>query len=80
MESGVLCKFNDEYFKCIEVIEYLVKYDDGKYFIDIGEVDVLIVGVLCIFKMLLSMYLVNKGYKIVNIFLVFEVVILDNVF
>lgn len=80
MESGALRKMNTEYFKRIEAIEYSVKYDDGKHFTDIGEADALIVGVSRTSKTPLSMYLANKGYKIVNIPLVPEVTIPESVF
>lgn len=80
LESGALRKLDENYFRRIEAMEYSVKYDDGKHFTDIGEVDALIVGVSRTSKTPLSMYLANKGYKIANIPLVPEVDIPDEVF
>lgn len=80
LESGALRKLDENYFRRIEAMEYSVKYDDGKHFIDIGEADALIVGVSRTSKTPLSMYLANKGYKIANIPLVPEVDIPDEVF
>lgn len=51
-------------------MEFVVKYDDGKDFCGFLEVDVVLLGVFRIFKMFLSLFLVNKNLKVVNLFLI----------
>lgn len=46
------------YKNCIEVINFLFVYDDGQLYKNLVEVDVILVGVLCSGKMLISLYLV----------------------
>lgn len=75
-ELGVLYYLNENYFKWIEVMEFVVKYDDGKDLWGFLEVDVLFFGVFWIFKILLSFFLVNKNLKVVNLLLIFEVYLL----
>lgn len=43
-------KLDEDYFKKVEVIEFVVKYDDGCDLRGIFRVDIVLIGVLRIFK------------------------------
>ena len=50
----------------------MIVHDDGFIFEDWEEVDIILMGVLCSLKILILIYLVNWGYKVVNVLLVVE--------
>lgn len=72
-EPGLLHKFDENYFKKMEAIEFAVKYDDGKDTRGIILADVVLIGISRTSKTPLSMYLANKNIKAANIPLVPEV-------
>lgn len=72
-KAGLLRELTVSYFDKIAAIEFAVKYDDGKDPRGILEADVVLIGVSRTSKTPLSMYLANKGYKVVNIPLVPEI-------
>ena len=72
-EPGLLYKFDDEYFKRMDAIDFAVKYDDGKDTKGILKSDVVLIGISRTSKTPLSMYLANKCIKATNIPLVPEV-------
>lgn len=68
--AGLLRMVDDRYFKRIEAIEYTVKHDDGKSLSELGEADIVLVGISRTSKTPLSIFLSHKGWKVANIPLV----------
>lgn len=66
-------KLDEEYFKKMDVIEFAVKYDDGKDAMGILMADVVVIGVSRTSKTPLCMYLAHKFIKAANLPLVPEV-------
>ncbi len=69
-EVGLLRAVDDRYFKRIEAIEYTVRHDDGKITADLGQADIVLVGVSRTSKTPLSIFLSHKGWKVANVPLV----------
>ncbi|NMC75218.1 MAG: kinase/pyrophosphorylase [Geobacteraceae bacterium] len=67
---GVMYKVDEEYIRRLEAVNFTVKHDDGQSTQDLGEADIVLVGVSRTSKTPLSMYLAGKGYKVANIPLV----------
>lgn len=63
---GILRMVDDRYFKRIEAIEYTVKHDDGKSLSELGEADIILVGISRTSKTPLSIFLSHKGWKVAN--------------
>jgi regulator of PEP synthase PpsR (kinase-PPPase family) len=63
---GILRMVDDRYFKRIEAIEYTVKHDDGKCLTELGEADIILVGISRTSKTPLSIFLSHKGWKVAN--------------
>lgn len=70
---GAIRELDDEYFDKIKAIEFTIKYDDGKDPRGIMDADIVLLGVSRTSKTPTSMYLANKGYKVVNVPLVPEI-------
>ncbi len=70
---GGIRELDDDYFDKIAAIEFTVKYDDGKDPRGIMMADAVLIGVSRTSKTPTSMFLANKGYKVVNIPLVPEI-------
>lgn len=70
---GAMWYTDDEYYKRIEAMEFAMQYDDSKDYRGLKNADVVLVGLSRTSKTPLSMYLVNKGLKTINIPLVPEV-------
>lgn len=64
--AGILRMVDDRYFKRIEAIEYTVKHDDGKCLTELGEADIILVGISRTSKTPLSIFLSHKGWKVAN--------------
>jgi len=73
MESGLVHKLDEDYFKRVEAIEFAVKYDDGRDPRGIARADIILIGVSRTSKTPLSQYLANKRIKVANIPIVPEV-------
>ena len=56
-----------EYFDRIEATEYAVMHDDGRHPEDMGEADVVLIGVSRTSKTPLCMYLAYKGIRAANL-------------
>lgn len=67
---GLLHQVGEEYFQRMEAIEFSLKNDDGQSVSNLGEADIVLVGVSRTSKTPLSIYLSCRGYKVVNIPLV----------
>jgi len=73
METGLLRKLDEEYFRKVEAIEFAVKYDDGKDPRGLRNADVVLIGVSRTSKTPVCMYLAHKKVKAANMPLVPEV-------
>ena len=63
---------DDDYYKRIEAIQYTMSHDDGKKVDDLGNADVILLGVSRTSKTPTSIYLANRGYKTINIPLILD--------
>lgn len=73
METGLLRKLDDDYFRKVEAIEFAVKYDDGKDARGLTKADIVLIGVSRTSKTPVCMYLGHKKIKAANMPLVPEV-------
>jgi regulator of PEP synthase PpsR (kinase-PPPase family) len=73
METGLLRKLDEEYFRRVEAIEFAVKYDDGKDPRGLKSADLVLIGVSRTSKTPVCMYLAHKKIKAANMPLVPEV-------
>ena len=73
LEPGLIRKYDKEYFKRMEAMEFAVKYDSCQRDLDLSLADLIILGVSRTSKTPLSMYLAHKGVKVANIILDFEI-------
>ncbi len=64
---GILRQTDEKYFKRIAAIEFTVKHDDGKLCTDLGNSDIVLVGISRTSKTPLSVFLSHKGWKVSNI-------------
>ena len=71
--AGTLRKVNEGYFQRIEAMDFFLKHDDGQMIDDLEESDIILVGVSRTSKTPLSLYLSNKGWKVANIPLVYNI-------
>ncbi|NCN27754.1 kinase/pyrophosphorylase [bacterium] len=67
---GLLHEINENYFRRIEAMEFVVKQDDGANPENLRAADLILVGVSRTSKTPLSIYLSSKGYKVANVPLV----------
>ena len=58
---------DEEYYKRIEAVQFTISHDDGKKISDLGNSDVILVGISRTSKTPTSIYLANRGYKVANI-------------
>ncbi|MEA1940488.1 MAG: pyruvate, water dikinase regulatory protein [Candidatus Caldatribacteriota bacterium] len=72
LEPGIIRKYDKEYFKRMEAMEFTVKYDSCQGELDLSKADLVILGVSRTSKTPLSMYLAHKGVKVANIILDYE--------
>ncbi len=80
MEAGLLRTVDERYFRRIAAIEYTVKHDDGKTVADLGEADIILVGISRTSKTPLSIFLSHKGWKVANIPLVLNTPLPEDLF
>ncbi|WDM85577.1 kinase/pyrophosphorylase [Ehrlichia sp. JZT12] len=64
---------DDEYFTRIDAINYTIAHDDGQNLWDIDQADIIILGVSRTSKSPTSIYLAYRGYRVVNIPLVYSI-------
>ena len=67
-----------DYYKRIEAIQFTMSHDDGKKIEDVGNADIVLLGVSRTSKTPTSIYLANRGYKTINIPLVLDQKIPEN--
>ena len=63
---------NEEYYQRIEAIQFTMNHDDGNLVNEVGNSDIILLGVSRTSKTPTSIYLANKGYKTSNIPLINE--------
>ena len=72
-QAGILRVVNEDYFKRIEAMDFFLKHDDGQLTRDLALADIILVGVSRTSKTPLSLFLSNKGWKVANIPLVYNI-------
>ena len=63
---------DDDYYRRIEAIQFTMSHDDGKKIDDLENADIILLGVSRTSKTPTSIYLANRGFKTINIPLVFN--------
>ena len=79
-QAGILRIVNEDYFKRIEAMDFFLKHDDGQLTQDLDLADIVLVGVSRTSKTPLSLFLSNKGWKVANIPLVYNIPPPENLF
>lgn len=64
---GIFHKLNKAYFQRIEAVEYTLRHDDGQRTEELGNADIVLLGVSRTFKTPLSVYMAHKGWLVANI-------------
>ena len=70
-EPGLVHKVDEDYFKRIEAMEFVVKHDDGQSPKTLQEADIVLIGASRTTKTPLSIYLARDGWKVANVPLVY---------
>ncbi len=68
--AGALRLADEAYYDRIEAMEFSIKHDDGRNPENLGDADVVLIGVSRTSKTPLSIYLASKGFYVANIPLV----------
>jgi regulator of PEP synthase PpsR (kinase-PPPase family) len=71
-KPGLYNQLNKYYFRRIETMEFAINHDDGLRIHEIGNAEIVLLGVSRTFKTPLSVYLANKGWFVANIPVVFD--------
>lgn len=79
-KPGAIWDMDENYYKRIEAMEFAIKYDDSKDYTGIKNADVVLIGLSRTSKTPLSMYLANKGIKVLNIPLMPEIPIPEELY
>lgn len=79
-QAGILRLVNEDYFKRIEAMDFSLKHDDGQMTETLQDSDIILVGVSRTSKTPLSLFLSNKGWKVSNIPLVYNIPPPENLF
>lgn len=79
-QPGILRVVNEDYFQRIEAMDFFLKHDDGQITKDLEVADIILVGVSRTSKTPLSLFLSNKGWKVANIPLVYNIPPPENLF
>lgn len=72
-EPGLFRPFDDAYLARIEAIRFTVSHDDGRNTHDLGQADIVLVGVSRTCKTPTSIYLATQGWRVANVPLVLGV-------
>jgi len=79
-QPGILRVVDEDYFKRIEAMDFFLKHDDGQLAKDLEFADIILVGVSRTSKTPLSLFLSNKGWKVANVPLVYNIPPPENLF
>jgi regulator of PEP synthase PpsR (kinase-PPPase family) len=66
-EAGAMHRTDEDYFDRIGATEFAVAHDDGRNPEEMGNADIVLIGVSRTSKTPLAMYLASKGYRVANI-------------
>ncbi len=66
-QPGLYRKLYDQYFKRVDAIEFTIAHDDGQRRADLGQADIVLMGVSRLGKTPLSVYLAMQGWKVANV-------------
>ena len=66
-QAGLLHQIDDGYFERLEALAFTVRHDDNPAPVDLGEADIILVGVSRTSKTPVSIYLAQEGWKVANI-------------
>ncbi len=72
-KSGLYSQRRTAFFDRLEAIDFSIQHDDGAHTDDLGDAEIVLVGISRVGKTPLSMYLSVLGWKVANIPLVQEV-------
>ncbi|MCF6170684.1 MAG: kinase/pyrophosphorylase [Bacteroidales bacterium] len=71
-EPGMFSKLNQGYFRRIETTEFAIKHDDGANLDELGDAELVLLGVSRTFKTPLSIYLAFRGWMVANVPIVLD--------
>jgi len=80
VETTLGKRITDDYLRRIEALDFFLSHDDGVRYEDAIYADVVLIGVSRSGKSPLSLYLAQKGYKVINIPYVKDVPMPDSIF
>lgn len=66
-KPGLLHQVDEEYFDRVEAIEFAIRHDDGESNDDLGDADIILVGVSRTSKTPLSIFLAQEGWRVANV-------------
>ena len=66
-EAGRIRRTDEGYFDRIEAMEFAVRHDDGRNPQELGQADIVLLGVSRTSKTPIAMYLAFKGWKVANV-------------
>lgn len=72
-QPGLYRQMREEQFRRIEAINFAIKHDDGLNPKELGDAEIVLVGISRVGKTPLSMYLSTRGWKVANVPLIAEV-------
>ena len=78
-EPGLYRVLGDSYFRKIETMQFAFKHDDGKRIENLGQAEIILLGVSRTFKTPLSIYLAFRGWYVANVPIVLNHPIPDEV-
>lgn len=70
-KPGIFHELNKAYFQRIEAVEFTLRHDDGQRTEELGNADIVLLGVSRTFKTPLSVYMAHKGWSVANIPIIF---------
>ncbi len=71
-KPGLFRQLNHAYFRRIETMEFALHHDDGRRPDELGQAEIVLVGVSRTFKTPLSIYLAFKGWLVANVPIILE--------
>lgn len=71
-QPGLFRQLSEDYQRRIEVLEFVVKHDDGQNLKGLPLADIVLVGVSRTSKTPLSIYLAGKGWRVANVPIVLD--------
>jgi len=79
-KPGIFRQLNKSYFQRIEAVEFAFRHDDGQKVQELGNAEIVILGVSRTFKTPLSLYLAFKGWLVANVPVILGIELPDIVF